>query len=60
VGVVDRTDVIGVFAGETKKALLSPIHNRKHLIFRNKSLDKPLRFLIAFKIKKGIPFKIDL
>jgi quercetin dioxygenase-like cupin family protein len=34
--------------------------NRKHLIYRNKSLDKPLRFLIAFKIKKGIPFKIDL
>lgn len=34
--------------------------NRKHLVFRNKSQTKPLRFLVAFRIKKGASFKVDL
>ncbi len=34
--------------------------NRKHLVFRNKSATQPLRFLVAFRIKKGAPFKVDL
>ncbi len=34
--------------------------NQKHLIFRNKSQKKLLKFLITFKIKKGEPFKVDL
>lgn len=34
--------------------------NRKHLVFRNKSPAKQLRFLVAFRIKKGASFKVDL
>ncbi|MFO0546862.1 MAG: cupin domain-containing protein [Polyangiaceae bacterium] len=34
--------------------------NRKHLVFRNKSQEKPLRFLVAFRIKRGASFKVDL
>jgi quercetin dioxygenase-like cupin family protein len=33
---------------------------KKHLVFKNTSATKPLRFLIAVKIKKGVPFKKDL
>ena len=34
--------------------------DRVHAVFRNTSSTKPLRFLIACKIGKGVPFKQDL
>lgn len=34
--------------------------DRVHALFRNTSSTKPLRFLIACKIGKGVPFKQDL
>jgi hypothetical protein len=55
IAVVTRAPV-SLHAGQTYQ---DPA-NRKHLIYRNNSLEKPLRFLIALKIKKGVPFKIDL
>lgn len=34
--------------------------DRVHQVFRNTSSTTPLRFLIACKIRKGVPFKQDL
>ena len=31
-----------------------------HTVFRNPSRTEPLKFIIAYKIKKGVPFKQDL
>lgn len=43
-------------AGDSYKDLAGP----KHLIFRNPSTTLALKFLIAYKIKKGVPFKKDI